>query len=536
MKKAIAIILVLVMALTLFSCGKGGKEGENDANPSGGSGDNVSADGKQYGGTLRIVNTSEGAASLGVPWEVVGIDIDLMTPYGESLVLERTNGEIEPWLATEWDIDTEALTITFQLREGVKFHDGSDFNGEVAAWNLMMAREANVLNPAVVNVEATGEYEIVVYLDKWANSIMAGFASHSFSMISKESFEANGIEWARENPVGTGPFKLEKYTHGESIRYVKNEDYWQEGKPYLDAIEYIFMSDMMTQNAAMQQTGDSSIDVLNTTSAEQIVTMESMQGVSISSYSIGPVSLIPSSLDENSPLSKLEVRQAISYAIDRDALMAARGFGILTPAYQFVPEGFMSHLDDSYNLTYDQQKAKDLLAEAGYANGFTTKIYVMPGMVDQNVAVAVQSMLGEVGINVELEFPDSGGYSDYRYGGWDGMLMQHTRSLSQIGSTFGLYFDVTEDEENGGYKYLYMPSCWRPNDEMYAAQQAAGTAPEADDELLGEIHKIILDYMVCIPVYNLIDAYVIRDTVHDTGFAEWGASTRFLPADAWKES
>ena len=125
-------------------------------------------------------------------------------------------------------------------------------------------------------------------------------------------YKRQGIEWARENPVGTGPFKLEKYTHGESIRYVKNEDYWQEGKPYLDAIEYIFMSDVMTQNAAMQQTGADSIDVLNTNSAEQIVTMENMPGLSISSYSIGPVSLIPSSLDESSPLSKLEVRQAIS--------------------------------------------------------------------------------------------------------------------------------------------------------------------------------------------------------------------------------
>lgn len=533
MKKAIAILLVLVMAFSLVSCGNDSGSGENDGD---GGSENVSADGKQYGGTLRIVNTSEGAASLGVPWEVVGIDIDLMTPYGESLVLERTNGEIEPWLATEWDIDTEALTITFTLREGVKFHDGSDFNGEVAAWNLMMAREANVLNPAVVNVEATGEYEIVVYLDKWANSIMAGFASHSFSMISKESFEKNGIEWARENPVGTGPFKLEKYTHGESIRYVKNEDYWQEGKPYLDAIEYIFMSDVMTQNAAMQQTGADSIDVLNTNSAEQIVTMENMPGLSISSYSIGPVSLIPSSMDESSPLSKLEVRQAISYAIDRDALIAARGFGILTAGDQFIPEGFMGHLDDSYNLTYNQQKAKDLLAEAGYPDGFSTKIYVMPGMVDQNMAVAVQSMLGEVGINVELEFPDSGGYSDYRYGGWDGLLMQHTRSLSQVASTFALYFDVTLDEETGGYKYLYMPSCWRPDDELYAAEQAAGEAPEADDALLGEVHKIILDNMVCIPVYNIMDAYIIRDTVHDTGFAEWGASTRFLPQEAWKES
>ena len=91
---------------------------------------------------------------------------DSLTPYCESLVLERTNGEIEPWLAKDWEIDTEALTITFHLQEGIKFHDGSDFNAEVAAWNLQQASDASVLNPAVVGIEATGEYELLITLDE----------------------------------------------------------------------------------------------------------------------------------------------------------------------------------------------------------------------------------------------------------------------------------------------------------------------------------------------------------------------------------
>lgn len=559
MKKALAVLLALIMVLSLVACGGNGDDGNTSAPPTdastspGGSPSAPSGGGdgggstepstpatslgeQEYGGTLRIVNTSEGATPLGVPWEVIGIDVNLITPYGESLVLERTNGDIEPWLATSWEIDTEGLTITFQLRDDVYFTDGSKFNADVAAWNLQNAIDASVMNPAIVKASAIDEYVLLVELDRWANSLFAGFASHSFAMISKEAFEANGIEWARENPTGTGPFKLKNYIHGEKIIYEKNENYWQDGKPYLDEIEFVFIRDTMTQNVALQATGDQSIDVLNTNSGEQMATLQNLD-VYIDSMSIGPVSLIPSSVDENDPLSKLEVRQAISYAINRDALVAARGFGYLTAATQFIPDTWGAHLPDSYNVSYNQEKAKQLLADAGYPNGFSTTLYAMPGMVDRDIVVAVQDMLKAVGIDAAVEFPDSGGYSNLRYNGWEnGMLVQHTRSLTAILSTFSLYFDATLDAETNELYYLYMASCWRPKQEMYDALQAAGRAPEPDDALLQECHRIIMENMVCIPLYNIQDGFIIKNNVHDTGFSQWGSGTMFLPSEAWKSS
>lgn len=541
MKRVWSLLLVVLMVFSLFACGGPTPTTSSPpASPSAAATTDspsaeVSSDEKEYGGTLRIVNVSEGGTPIGVPWEVFGIDTLLLGAYGESLLVERTDGSIAPWLATDWVVDTEKLTVTFTLKQGVKFTDGSDFNAEVARWNIQMAVDNKKMNPAITGVEVTGDYEIVVKLNKWSNVIVPGFSSRSFSIISKEAFEKNGIEWARENPIGTGPFKLKEYIHGQSVTFEKNESYWQDGKPYLDAIEYVFMRDPMTQTAALQSTGAEAIDVLNTNSAELITTLADLD-VYIEKMPIGPVSLVPSSNDPDSPLSKLEVRQAISFAIDREALVAARGFGILTPATQYVADTWGAHLPDSYNLSYNVDKAKELLTQAGYPDGFKTKMIVMPGMVDKDMVVAMQSMLAAVGIECELEFPDAGGYSDARFNGWDGMLVQHTRSFPATINNFALYFDVRDDGADGKLYHTNMISAFRPYEAMLAAQQAAGESLEPNDALLQECHKIIMDNQICIPLYNIYDAFIIRNNVHDTGYAEWGAGTMFVASEAWKST
>ena len=559
MKKVIAIVLVVLMLLAFAACGNSSQptpkpddsgsqntpskedsttpasdDKKEDTPAPSGDAEPAASDGPQYGGNLRIVSVAEGATPIGVPWNVIGIDVNLCVPFGETLLTEASNGNIGPWLATEWEVNTEEPSVTFTLREGVKFTDGTDFNADVCAWNIAHFIEAGSINPAVLSAEVVGDYKVKVNLSNWTNTILSTFASHSFSMISKEYYEANGEEKAQENPVGTGPFILKEYIHGQSITFVKNENYWQEGKPYLDSVTYIFMSDTMTQNAAMQIDGDDGVDVLNTTNAQQIITLTASDALYMTTNSIGPVSLMPSSNDEGDPLSDIRVRQAVSYAIDRDALIAARGFGILEAATQLVPSAWGAHLDSSYDVSYDPAKAADLLKEAGYPDGFSMKFYVMPNMVDSDMMVAVQEMLGKVGIKVELEFPDSGGYSNYRFGGWDGgCLVQHTRSLAQIGNTFGLYLDVKKDADTGEYSWTYMPDVWRPTEELYEAEQAASLAAEADDGLLREVHRIIMENLLVIPLYNIPDCFIMKNYVHDTGFADWGAGTIWLPSEAW---
>ena len=550
MKKIFAILLAMIMIFTLAACGT--KEADDTSASAPATSDSSSSSssstdsspaptqnadqapppppsappqgnaGQKYGGTVRIVCTAEGAGPIGVPWEVFGVDTALLKACMEPIASTNAQGELVLRLAERYEIDYDDLTITWWLKPGIKFHDGSELTADVYVWNAEHNLEFYP-NAALDHYEVVDTYCFRIHLNYFQNASLTGVAT--LSLISKESYEKNGVEWARDNPVGTGPFKLDEYIPGSHARFVKYDDYWEEGKPFLDGMDFVFIRDVMTQNVALQATGDQSIDILNTTSGEQIATLRDL-GFIGDALPIGPISLAPNSLDADSPFAKLEVRQAVSYALDRNAIMAARGFGVMTPATQWVSEAFPAgRLDDSYNFEYNPDKARELLAEAGYPNGFSTTLYAQPALADRDSVVAMQAMLAAVGINAEVEFPDSGGYSAYRSNGWDGLLVQHTRAFADMSSSFWFYFS---DE------YNLLSRMWFGPDEMQDLIAESRRTVE-NGALLKEMHKIVLENQLVIPVYNLMDGWVYNPEVKDGNHLYWGG-TMFMPGDIWLDN
>lgn len=286
----------------------------------------------QYGGVLKIIDTAEGAQPIGAPWEVSGIDSKLQKPVTESLLREDIKGNHHPWLATSWKVDTTKNTITVFLRKGVKFHDGTDFNARAVKWCLDQAIAAKQLK-GFLSVDVIDDYTIRVNTEKFQNNYVALLATSVCNIVSPTAFQKKGFEWASWNPVGTGPFKFVKFERGSKLTFTKWEGYWQKGKPYLDGIEFLFIRDPMTQQAAMRASGSEKVHVLSVTSGEQAAMMKA-QGFEVLSMPVGPVSLIPDSMNGDSPLSKKKVREAISYAINREAIVKARGFGFWKAANQ----------------------------------------------------------------------------------------------------------------------------------------------------------------------------------------------------------
>ena len=554
MKRILAILLIAILILSLFACNSdtsvdtgtpvsggdtspttssaatpGSSPSQQTTPPSNNGGEAAngdkeiaaSPDGVEYGGVMRVITTSEGAQPIGVPWEVTGVDANLQIPTIESVISQKLNGEVVPVLAESVVEDYENLKIIITVRQNVDFIDGSHLNAEVVAWNYEMSKEANRFSTQVTDIEVTGEYEVVLHLEAYTNEIIGVLSGNG--IISKESFEKNGIEWARDNPVGTGAFKLSEFVRGSHISYVRNDNYWQPGKPYLDGMEYVFIRDVMTQNIAMQSTGTQSIDVLNSTNSEQIVLMRQM-GYNVVTIPIGPTSLIPSSKVEGSPLADLRVRQAISYAIDRDALVAARGFGLLQPAGQIVSDLYPAYLPESYTLTYDLDKAKELMIEAGYPDGFSTTLIGQPGLADRDMVVAMQAMLARIGITAAVEFPDSGGYAAIRTAGWDGFLVAHIRSMTNIGRTFHNVFGPFAASNS---------AMWKPDGLEDLILLTAALPIGENTQALLDTHKMVLDNMVAIPVVYLYDAWISKSNLHGAGFGEWAT---FRPADAWFSS
>ena len=343
-------------------------------------------------------------------------------------------------------------------------------------------------------------------------------------MVSPTDFEKKGKEWAMWNPVGTGPFKFVSYERGNKLTYAKWEGYWQKGKPYLDGIEFLFIRDPMTQQAAMRASGSEKVQVLCVTSGEQAAMMKA-QGFEVLSMPIGPVSLIPDSNNADSPLSKKKVREAVSYAINRDAIVKARGFGFWSPANQIPSPGQVGFVKNLPLGQYDPKKAKQLLAEAGYPNGFKIKIIVMPALVDRDAMVAVQRFLGEVGIQVELEFPDGGGYTAYRWkNGWNNaFLAQHTRMLATANISYNFYWQTVTGQ---------FPSLKR-TDGLLEKLDASLKTVTPDDNKMQELTRMQADDAMIIPIYYVYEMYVVQPNVHDTGYTEWSSSTVFTPENAW---
>ena len=536
MKKVVCLLLALSLLFIAACSGNpsattsqppqtgGSPDPSGEAPPPVDEGPAVGPDGQKYGGILRIIGGNDTSTPWGIPWHHNAGGQGLLAPWSESMLICHANGSYTEWLAESFEIDVENAQLRFVLKEGIYFHDGSELNAEVTVWNINQAREEGNMNPAIIGAEATGEYTLTVFLDDYYNGALDVFASHAFSIISKKNYDENGAEYAADNPVGTGPFIFTERIPGSRAVFVRNENYWREGLPYLDGLEYVEITDIMTQIGAMQSTGEDGGDILGISSAEQVALLQSSGApVYVDKNPMGPVCLFPSSMDENSPLSKLEVRQAIAYAIDRETICEARGFGILTPATQFISEPFLGPLPDSYNLSYDQAKARELLDEAGYPDGFTTNLIMMPGM-DRDAIVAIQDMLSEVGITCELQFPESGAATELRKD-WDGLLVALARSLPNMTTTFRLFLDPD---------YQYYPQMWRPVDEMRPVYITARSTEEVENENIQEFHRLVLDNMVLIPIYYTYDTFIHKNNVHDTQFTAYGPATFWMPGEAWK--
>ncbi len=576
MKKLVCLFLAALMLFTLAACGGGsnstdttsGEDGSNPAvsmpetqsaaatynpipNSAGGTADDVTSDDAeeaeeteepeetvnpdepQYGGTIRIITTQDTSEPFGLPWIPI-IAVSHAAPWCEDLVNLRQDGTYEPHLATSWEVDTDAHEITFHLREGIKFTDGSDWNAEVALWNIGVWEEDSRSNEDLIYDESyvVDDYTVVYKYDNWQNVLFETFASHTYCMISMENYLQNGRDYAQHNPVGTGPFILSEWNPGESVKFVRNEDYWMEGKPYLDAVEYYQITDVMTQSAALQSNGADAVDEFNCSNAEQAWT-NIQAGVDFD-YSYqrtgGTLCLCPNSEDETfngqpNPLYDVNVRKALAMAIDRDAICEALGFGILKPANQMTGEGYAGHLPDTNEnlITYDPEAAKELLAEAGYPDGFSTVIHSDAQF--QNAMVAIAAQLDEIGVHCELDFPESGALSDLNYNGWDGLLAVNFGQIFNTGISYYIWYHP----DRTSYVSAYRPPEY---EEMYLE---ARRSFDIEDELFGNLGNMVLEYMTFIPIYHTFTVYFVRNGIHDGGFTEYSADTIWTPWNCWRE-
>ncbi len=442
-----------------------------------------SAPEKKTGGVLRYASHSTVSTPGYTPECTNNASLVYLTVAYESLTYYDEAGNIIPKLATSWTTDAAEPSITWTLRQGVKFADGTDFNAEAVKRNIEEYQACNRNETAnVASCEILDDYTLKMVLKSWNSSTLESVGFFVYYMSPKALEDVDAL---RVTSCGTGAFQVAEFKPGVYIKYAKNENYWQEGKPYLDGIEMYIVDEPTTRSSAFQAGEYDIILMNNLTVAQELIEADKyvMEG-NKSGVGLVGTGLIPNSSDPESPFADVKVRQAMCYAIDADLLVEAFGYGMLDTTNQWAAPGAVTYNPDVKGYPYDPEKAKALLAEAGYPNGIDTTLYTDAGNKDMFTAAA--NMLNEVGIRANVNLIDeSTQVSLYSTGTWKGVMV-HFHSISP---DLGLYMGRHLDKDAP----FYAAGIQHP-DEAMALLEKIRTAPTNEEKVELEHQMQVLIY------------------------------------------
>ncbi len=541
------LVLVLAAAMALSACGgeqpqkpaEGNQEGnpKEEQQPPAETEDQGQADTDEkepasgepvYGGVLKVGSYLSPSVLGYTPECGSNTNIQYLRLNFNSLCNYDETGALCEDLATEWSSDYESKTLTFKLREGVTFSDGTPFNAEAVKWNIEQYVEAKRSETAEVeSIETPDESTVVIHLSSWNSSALNSIGYMVYYM-SPTAVQENGVEWARENPVGTGPFVLKEWEKGVCISYEKNENYFEEGRPYLDGIDMQIIEDSTTLLNAFK---NREIDILAHCDYTRVnMELDSMGFTKLSNLTgIGceGTGLICSSAAENSPWADAKVRQAMCYAVDVDTLVEGIGFGYQQKINQWAVEGASTWSPNVKGYAYDPEKAKALLAEAGYGDGFDTVLYTERS---DGYAVSISEYLDAVGIRAAVEQIDDNKLSDMMVNGWDGLMFH--------------YFTITPDLSLYMSRHLladgayYAPAILHPQDCLDILEQIKTAKDEETKQQLSWSlqEKVYDEYALFgLPLYTEPLATFVYENVHDCQWGFYHASA-WEPADTWMDA
>jgi peptide/nickel transport system substrate-binding protein len=516
----LCMLMVLVLSM-MVACGQQ-STGDSTAKPTAASSQPVS------GGRLKIAVTQDARQ--------IGYSPDMTSPsefFMNHVCLEpltiydNATGELKPWLVTEWKADATAKIITLSIRKDVKFHDNTVFDAKAVKWNLdqyIAAKRSEV--GSIASVDVVDDYTVRLNLKQWDNTVMDNL-NITCMMVSPTAVEKNGKDWAYSHAVGTGPFMYVEGSWQKDVKviYKKNPNYWQKGKPYLDEIEFDVIIDPLVQLASLQR---GEIDMLQTVAVENVKTIDTTKFFVGQRAGTAMNGVLPDSIHTDSPCADVRVRRAVSYAMDVKSIISGvlLGYGMLTN--QWGPANQWGYNPNVKGYPYDPNKAKQLLADAGYANGLKMTIYVET--IPQNIqcATAIQGYLKAVGVTTDIVTQDSSKFLQYVQGGWDkGLLFTPLRSSVEYISV--MQRSLTTGSATYSKGIMHPPAV----DDLFK-QATQVTDFEAKKKILWEIQRLVYDeYCMVNALWVTVMPVTYSNKLHDVQYAESIYSFGWHPETAW---
>lgn len=382
------MLLFAAVAFLIIGCGRGGGGAPSSKTPE---------------DTLVIALEAE-PPELDPAYSSAYVDRQVMASLYDKLVDIDENGKIVPMLARSWDVSDDGKTYTFKLRDGVKFHDGTEFNAGAVKANFerYMTKESTRSTEvrAIKSVEVMDPLTVRVNLSEPFSPFLSVLADRAGIMVSPKAVEEQGGRIS-QNPVGTGPFKFVERRRGQAITLKRNEDYWQEGKPEVQKIEYRGIAD---ENVQYQNLRSGELDIIDSIPFVEFKNLREsgdykvniQQGLGYQGFFLNT---------RQPPFNNKKLRQAVYNLVDREAIVKAalRGVGGDPGNSPFSKASFAySKESDSYDAP-NVQEAKKLLREAGKPDGFSFTWKTGPSPMSQQIGRVIQNNMEAAGIKVKLE-------------------------------------------------------------------------------------------------------------------------------------
>ncbi len=479
-----------------------------------------------YGGTLHI---SEDVDAPGIDPQIdtTFVVYNLSRDIFNTLVrYGKNNLNLEPELLARMPrVSADGKTYKFELRKGVKFHDGTELTAndvrftfermldpktraastwtleEIAGAQEMMDGKATSLK----GFKVTGKYTFELTLKEPYAPFLSNLAVPAVSIFPEQATRKLGDKFPMQ-PVGTGPFKIKSWKRDSVLLLEKNKNYFEKGLPYLDAIELRIIPDTTTSMLEFEN-GQQDVHTLLDQDYERITTDPQWADSIVTNVPMNTYFLVFNV--KNEILKDVRVRKAITMAVNRADLIK-----YVLPGKAFMARGFLSPGLPGYDpkfptLPYDLKKAKELLAEAGYPNGFTIESWQVKNDVTLRRNEAIQAMLREIGIDMKIVQMDKAAWREARANGKIPMSLANW--WADIGDPDNYLYVWFHSSQSRGFSSNYA----NPKVDELLEKARTSTDQATRLKMYQEAERIIINQDQAIaPLWHLKEYYLIQSWVH----------------------
>jgi len=441
----------------------------------------------------------------------------------DRLVEMGADGVIYPHLLKSWKVSEDGLTIAFTLREGVKFHDGSELNAEVLKWFLqnLAKGKSKYMVAAVESVEVKDNLTVVLNLSRPDPNILYNFTSSFTGIPSKKAIEKYGDEFGRKYVVGTGPYEFVSWKTGDEVVLKKNPNY-QWGSPLSDnqgpaKIDKIVFKEILEDSTRFLEFKTGGVDILEEAPSlflDKIKKDPNAKVINMASNT--NFHMVMNTKREF--LNNVNIRKAIALSIDQNSILKAVFQGNGGPAYTYLIDRLPARkVDKKYEIHFDPEKAKAIMTEAGWkkgSDGILTKdgkklslsLWSKSDSDERKTAVIIQAQLAKLGIDIKIEqFDPSSIKAEFKKGRHDLVVRSYGWDNADILEWFF-------NSNRPGYPNVAM---WHDNESDYLMQKAMTRSKNSEERIQNfkDYHEYLLSLYIWAPIINTVKNHAINNRV-----------------------